>query len=167
VVRQVTCGALAALVAVGCAGDEPAPAAAEPASCDGGGEPMVELGDGGQSDFQAFSDGVTVPIDEVGGAYGVSTELWSSGVDVTSPVTVVVKVSVDGGPTTDAVGQRNMQCNDDVGNGWDSVFAPLPDHLQTAAAAEGASGSEVTITAVITDADGESASGEVTGTLVW
>lgn len=155
----------AALVALVACGGEEAPG--EPATCDGGGAPSLALGDGGRTDFTPLGDGASIPIESYNGSYVVYIELWTSGLDTTDPMTVVVRTSVDGGPTADALGQQQLLCDEEIGNGWTGVWAPLPGDLQTEAAAQAADGAPVVITATVTDALGTTVSTELSGALAW
>ncbi len=154
---------MAALVA--CSGDDGE--MVEPGTCDGGGPVSLELGEGGRSDFVAWSDGDLLIAEDFGGTFSVYVELFTSGLDTREPVTAVVRMSVDGGPTTDAIGQQQLQCDEEVGNGWTGVFAPLPDELQDAGSVEAAEGAPVVLTATLTDVDGEAATAEISGVLSY
>jgi len=153
------------LALAACGGDDgEAATPVEPGTCDGGGTLMVELGDGGRSDFAPFADGVELPIITSGGVVGLQTEYWTSGLDTTAgSMTVVARVSVDGGPTSDGIAQRNLLCDDEVGYGWDSIVVPVDDDV--ADDPDGAEGLPFVLTVVVTDANGTSATGEVSGVI--
>jgi hypothetical protein len=135
----------------------------EPGSCDGDGTEALELGEGGRDGFVAFEDGDALYAEDFGGTWSIYVELYTNGIDTTEAVTAVVRTSVDGGPTSDALGQQILQCDDAVGRGWTGVFAPLPDSLQ--ADPSSAEGAPVVITATVTDTSGDSATAEVQGVL--
>lgn len=149
---------------VACGGEEEP---VEPATCDGGGAPSLELGDGGRSDFLAYGDGASIPIESYNDSYTVYIELWTAGLDTAEPVTAVVRTSVDGGSTKDGTALLQLLCDDEVGNGWTGVWAPLPDDLQSEAAAQAADGAPVVITATVTDTAGTTVSTEISGSLSW
>lgn len=161
---RTTTTVLLAFGLVGCAGEDGEATAAEPGTCDGGGTLSVELGDGGRNDFMAFSDGEVLPVEQAG-FYGVGVELWTSGLNTTESVTLVARLSVDGGPATPATALRNLLCDDEVGYGWDSIVTPFDDDYQSDPAS--VDGLPYELTVVITDTDGETATGELTGTLSY
>ena len=117
-------------------------AATDPATCAGGGAPLLELGDGGRSAFVAFADGVALPTS----TNGLTLEMQTSGIDTTQNVTAVVRIAADGGPSEDSIAALSLQCEsaaDGTGFGWAGVIASLP--------ASTVEGSAIDIEAVITD----------------
>ena len=121
-----------------------------PATCDGGGEPIVEIGDGGQLDFAPFTDNDTVDLRSDG---SIEVQLFTSGLDTSNTVTVSIRTSIGGGTTRDSLSSFNLVCNDDIGHGWLGAYPGLPDGVQA--------GDVVDVVATVTDASGGSASGEV------
>lgn len=118
--------------------------AADPPTCEGGGAPLLELGDGGRTDFEAFADGVALPT--TGSPAGVNLEMQTSGIDTTQGVSVVVRVAADGGPSEDNLAVLSFQCAsaaDGTGFGWANAIATIP--------ADATPGSALTIDAVATD----------------
>ncbi len=121
-----------------------------PPTCDGGGDPLLEIGDGGRDDFMAFADGVT--LGTTGSPPGVNLQLQTSGLDTTQNVTAVVRIAADGGPTEDNLAALSLQCEsaaDGTGFGWASVIATIPSSA--------GAGSSLQIDATITDWRGISA----------
>lgn len=131
---------------VACSGEEPA-------TCDGGGEPMIELGTGEAEAFAPYTDGDTFD----GSSSGLRVSLWTSGLDTTQPITTVIRISADGSPTADSIAQLSYSCDDAVGNGWQQVTAALPG--------EAVDGSALSITISTTDANQVNAQASLTGTL--
>ncbi|MEZ4318873.1 MAG: hypothetical protein R3F61_15265 [Myxococcota bacterium] len=111
-----------------------------PPTCEGGGEPGLELGDGGRMAFVPFEDGGVLPTR--GTPPGADIDLWTTGLDVGQGITAIVRIAADGGPTEDSLATLVFSCAD-TGNGWTNVLAQLP--------ASAVSGSNVTVEAVLTD----------------
>jgi len=140
---------LIALVLLGCETESYGPP-----TCDGGGEPLLELGDGGRNAFAPHGPGAVLPTR--GDPIGLDLDLWTSGIDTTQPVTAVVRISVAGGPTEDSLASLTLICADS-GNGWTNVLATLPSGS--------ASGTDVAVEAVLTDWTGVSVTAQLDGTL--
>jgi hypothetical protein len=141
-------GVVALGVMVACSGDDVVDEG--PATCDGGGPLLVEVGSGGQLDFVPFADGdeATLRVDET-----IEVQLLTSGLDTTDSVTVSVRTSIGGGTTRDSLNTFNLVCSDDTGRGWLGAYPFVP---------EGAvAGDRVLVVATVTDAAGTAASGEV------
>ena len=102
------------LLLLACSGD--------PATCDGGGDPALEIGEGNRDSFVAFPDGGTYE----GSNNTIDLALWTTGLDTTQAITTVVRISVDGGATTDSIAALTYQCAEASGNGWTSATALLP-----------------------------------------
>lgn len=94
----------------------------ELATCDGGGEPALEVGEGPRDGFAAYADGGTYE----GSGNAIDLAFWTTGLDTTEPISTVVRISVDGGSTTDSIAQLTYQCAEATGNGWTSASALLP-----------------------------------------
>lgn len=122
-------------------------------TCDGGGDPFLEVGTGSRDAFAPLQDGDTLE----GSGSAIEFSLVTTGLDTTQPITTVVRISADGGATTDSVAQLTYQCSQDVGTGWQSVTASLPS--------EASDGSALAITVSTTDALRTNAAQELSGTL--
>ncbi|MCB9674614.1 MAG: hypothetical protein H6737_05815 [Alphaproteobacteria bacterium] len=123
-----------------------------PPTCEGGGAPLVEVGDGGQTAFVAFGDGATIPTRNTPAQ--ADLELWTSGLVTTAGITAVVRIAADGGPTEDSLATLTFVCAD-TGNGWTNVLAALP--------ASAVSGSSLSIDVTLTDSVGTTASTSIEG----
>jgi len=123
--------------------------AEEPATCEGGGEPTLEIGGGGRDAFVPFSDGDAVPLS--GGA--AQLDLWTAGLDTTSQVTGVVRIDAGGG-SQDSIAGLTLLCGE-PGYGWVRVLAALP--------AGATSGTQLDVSATLTDATGTAANATFTG----
>jgi hypothetical protein len=122
-----------------------------PATCDGGGEPLLEAGVGGQLNFEAFGDGDLVPVRADGET--IEVQLYTSGIDTTDSVTVVIKTSVGGGTTRDSINSFTLVCNDDEGRGWLGAYPFLP--------ATAKDGDTITLSATVTDSSSVAVNTEV------
>jgi hypothetical protein len=151
----------ASLVLVACAGAEEPPED-EGTPCEGAGEPVLELGAGGREGFAPFQDGDTLVVQQDGGGrYGLQVDLSTTGLDTTAPLTTFLRFSFgDETATTDVGAALTMQCTD-PGPAWYSVFAPLDDSLQDAAAVAELDGLALLLTGTTTDQAAETASAEV------
>lgn len=132
-----------------CAGDEEE--GYGPATCDGGGEPLIEIGSGGQLGFEPYAAGEVIEVRPDGST--IETQLWTSGLDTNDSMTVSIRTSIGGGASKDSLATFTLVCNDEEGRGWLSAFPALPDGA--------ADGDIVKIVATATDAQETSASGEV------
>jgi len=135
----------------------------DPGLCVGDGEPRVQLGTGGLLAFEPYVDGGSVPlVAGPSGSLGLRLDVLSEGLDTTSTVNAVLRVSVDGlRPGSPAVPQDylallNLQCPA-PGPGWIQVFAPLRDELQADAAAGELAGVGGELSMTLVDAEGEEA----------
>ena len=140
---------IVALGLVACAGEEEG--GFGPPTCDGGGEPLIELGSGGQLGFEPYAAGELVPVRPDGET--IEVQLWTSGLDTNDSMTVSIRTSIGGGPSRDSLATFNLVCNEEDGRGWLSAFPFLPEGA--------ADGDVVTVVATATDANSTSASGEV------
>ena len=122
-----------------------------PPSCDGGGEPLVEIGSGGQLGFEPYADGDLVPVRADGET--IEVQLWTSGIDTTDSVLVTIRTSLDGGASKDSSSTFTMVCDEDSGHGWLGAYPFLPDGAED--------GDLVTVVATVTDSLETSVSGEV------
>ena len=138
------------VLGLACAGDE-ADDGFGPATCDGGGEPLIELGSGGQLGFEPYADGEQVPVRPDGET--VEVQLWTSGLDTTESMIVTVRTAINGGESRDSTASFTLVCPEEEGRGWLTVYPYLP--------VEAADGDRVTVTATATDAQETSASGSV------
>jgi hypothetical protein len=153
---------LALLVLAACGGDAEE---TDLTACQGAGDPVLELGDGGLDGFEPWTDGVTVPIVQNGDRWGFEVEILTEGVDTTADVTSFVRYSL--GPsseTVDAGATLTLQCPEE-GPGWYGLFVPLDDEHQDEAAAAALAGTDVHLTGTVTDVAGDTASDEVDGVL--
>lgn len=132
-----------------CSGEDGEPGFGPP-TCEGGGEPIVEAGVGGQLSFEAYGDGERVPVRPDGET--IEVQLYTSGIDTTDTVTVSMRLSVNGGTSRDSLNSFTLVCNDE-GYGWLGAYPFLPT--------EAADGDTVTVVATVTDAAGTSVTDEV------
>ena len=114
------------------------------------GEPLVELGTGGQLGFEPYAAGEQVALR---GEDTISVELWTSGLDTTDSMIVSIRTSIGGGQSRDSLATFSLVCNEDEGRGWLSAFPFVPEGA--------ADGDIVTVVATVTDANEVTASGEV------
>jgi hypothetical protein len=141
-----------AIALVGCGKDE----VSDPATCDGGGTPGLELGDGGQLAFAPWSAGDAVPITQQGD-YGFVVQLHTTGLDTTATVVSFVRFAIGAETTTtDVGGSLTFQCLDD-GTGWTQVFATLGDDRQAASQVAALDGEALHLTVTATDQAGDEA----------
>ena len=147
--RAVWIGALA----VGCG--EPAPVEEPLTACEGEGEAAVQVGSGGRTGFLPWLDGASAAVTGDADALGVRLEFLTSGLDTTAAVSSVVRIDVDG-TSADAIANLMLQCPTE-GEGWVSVFAPLPSTAQGPDAASVA-GLAANLDVTLTDVGGETAS---------
>lgn len=153
---------LVVLVLAACAGDAEETSLTE---CQGAGDPILELGDGGLDGFEPWANGVTVPIVQNGDRFGFELEILTEGVDTTGDVTSFVRYSL--GPsseTVDAGATLQLQCPED-GPGWFGLFVPLDDEHQDEAAAAALAGTDIHLSGTVTDIAGDVATDEVDGVL--
>ena len=143
-------GMVAALLLGACSGDDQGDVYGPP-TCDGGGEPIVEIGSGGQLGFEPYGNGELVPVRADGET--IEVQLWTSGIDTTDSVLVTIRTSIGGGASKDSSSTFTMVCNEDDGHGWLGAFPFLPD--------EAADGDIVAVVATVTDALETSVSSEV------
>ena len=132
---------LACLLVAGCE----TPEEFGPSTCEGGGEPRIEIGTGGRNSFVGFEPGQSVRERN----NGLTMDLFTSGLNVLEPVTTVVRIAADGGGTEDSLASVSYQCTDS-GNGWTTVIANLPQNTND--------GSILSIDVVATDPSGTSVS---------
>ena len=132
--------------------------------CEGQGEPAVVLGSGGRINFEPYSDGDELTLSEnSSGARGFYLEAMASGIDMREAVTLVYRVSINGGSTDDYMSRVGLMC-DDL-EGWNKSFLEFDDAIDTSAV----NGASIAVTVVVTNDAGESASGAVTvlGNTTW
>jgi hypothetical protein len=133
--------------------------------CEGAGDPVLELGDGGLDGFSPWDDGVGVPIEQNGETWGFRVELLTEGVDTTQDVTSFIRYKLGlGGATVDAGATLVLQCPDE-GPGWYGVFVPFDEAYQEETAALGLAGEDLILTGTVTDAAGDTATDEVDAVL--
>jgi hypothetical protein len=123
-----------------CTGDEPGGAYGPP-TCDGGGEPLIEIGSGGQLGFEPFAAGELVPVRPDGET--IEVQLWTSGLDTTDSMIVTIRTSIAGGASKDSTASFTLVCNDEEGRGWLGAYPFLPDEAED--------GDLVTVVATATD----------------
>lgn len=141
---------VAAVALSACTGEEPGEGYGPP-TCDGGGEPLIEIGSGGQLGFEPYAAGELVPVRTDGET--IEVQLWTSGLDTTDSMIVTIRTSIDGGESKDSTASFTLVCNEDEGQGWLGAYPFLPNGF--------ADGDIVTVVATATDGHDVSASGEV------
>jgi hypothetical protein len=157
---------LAVLAVWGCAGEEPGETGTVATECGGAGAAAIQAGEGGLSGFTPWASGDAVEIyDDGTGRYGFQTELLSTGLDTTGPVSTFLRFRTGDEPETQDVGANlSFQCPNE-GPGWTAVFAPLADEYQDAAAVAALEGVALELTVLATDQAEESA--QITLDLVY
>ena len=138
----------AALWLAGCGGED-GEATEGPASCDGGGPLLVEIGSGGLRGFEPFADGDAIGLSA---QQTVNLELLTSGIDTAANATVVIRADI-GGAARGGAASYQLQCDDALGNGWLGAQVLVPE--------DAVAGDTLHVVAVVTGADGDSATGEV------
>jgi hypothetical protein len=127
--------------------------------CEGAGDPLVELGEGGRDEFTAWQAGAGVPIEQNGETWGFYVQFTTEGLDLTRDLTTLLRYSIFPDPeTTDAGASLHVDCAEE-GPGWFEVFVPLPDEHQSDAVA--LAGTDVHLTGSVTDQAAETGSDEV------
>jgi len=123
--------------------------------CEGGGTPSAQIGEDADGGFLAFQDGDDLLVSDDGGAtYGFWFDYRLTGLDTSQPVTVVLRLSFDGGSSNDYLAQANLSCQD-PGPARYSAFAALPSQYQSAP--EALDGHSAEVDSVFTDGRGVSA----------
>lgn len=153
----------AAAILTGCAGDKDETQTATDATpCEGAGDPVLQLGTGGQLGFTPFADGDIIDVvQDPSDRFGLFIDLSTTGLDTTLSVTSFLRYTIGDDPeTTDAGASLLLQCSD-AGVGWFGVFAPLGDDLQTAIDVVEIDGLPLHLTGSATDDAGETGSFEV------
>jgi hypothetical protein len=142
------------VVLAGCTGDT-----TELPPCEGGGDPAVAVGSGGADAFEPWDDGDEVEI-VMSGRYGFRMDLSTQGLDTTSPMTLLVRFTLDGETESqDAGATLTFTCDGD-GPGWAGMFVPMGDDHQTEQAVAALDGVTFALTASLVDAAGDDASAE-------
>ncbi|MBW1877256.1 MAG: hypothetical protein JRI25_03595 [Deltaproteobacteria bacterium] len=132
-----------------CSGTEDLP------PCEGGGTPSALIGEDADGEFLAWEDGDSLVLSDDGGStLGFWFDYRLTGLDATLPVTVVLRLSFDGGSSNDYLAQANLSCQD-PGPARYTAFAALPAEYQSAP--EGLDGTSAGVDTVFTDGRGVSA----------
>lgn len=137
-----------------CTGD-----ATELPPCEGGGDPSVAVGSGGADGFEPWTDGDEVAI-VMSGRYGFRMDLSTQGLDTTSPMTLLVRFTLDGETESQDAGATLTFSCDGEGPGWAGMFVPLGDEHQTEPTASSLDGVGFSMSASLVDAAGDAASAE-------
>jgi hypothetical protein len=149
-----------------CAGDDGTEPPLE-TDCEGSGDPLVEVGSGGASGFQPFTDGTAVDIQLRGVEYGFVFDIRTAGLDTTASMSTLVRYRLGAETTTeDLLANLNLQCGDE-GTGWAQVFASLPDDAQDEASAMALDGEAVALSVSLTDQTNEAGFTELELVLSW
>lgn len=116
-----------------------------PPTCTGGGPLHAEIGERVGDDFRAFSEGDAIPVRQDGGSDALRLDYEIGGLDTTSPVTVVVRIAVDGGSTEDFLASASLDCTEGEPATY-RAWAAFPGGLE--------SGQDLRIQSAFTDALG-------------
>jgi hypothetical protein len=134
-------------------------------ACEGAGDPVLELGDGGLAGFTPWTDGAGVQIEQNGASWGFRVELQTEGIDTTADVTSFIRYSIGVEPeTTDAGATLVLQCPEE-GPAWYGVFVPLPDEYQDDALAAALAGTDLHLSGTVTDIAADTATDDVDAVL--
>jgi hypothetical protein len=131
------------------------------AQCDGSGAVSLRLGHGGRTTFDEYGAGEDLPIvtGPSSGAWGVTLEVLTTGLDTSEPVSAVMRVITASADTT-YIGVLMLQCPT-PGPGWVALHADFPDEDQSQAAAGAYDGDVADVLLTLTDHTNEYASTSV------
>jgi len=124
--------ALCLTMMVACGGGDPGDSAVELGPCEGGGVPLLDVGDGGMSGFSGWADGDTMELTlDSTDAAGFRLEFSTEGLDTNEQVSAVVALTFPTRSNSETyLAALSLQC--DEGPGWAATFAPLPDDVTIA-----------------------------------
>lgn len=133
------------LMLCACAGETP--------TCDGGGALFATLGQELDAGFESYQDGDGIPLVDQAGQVALRLDYELGGLDTTRALTMVVRLSIDGGATEDFLASVNARC----------VEGEAATHSAWAAPTNGLlAGQSVRLQSVFTDMNASTAESDLT-----